>query len=976
MIRGDTTPGAPDAFMLETGPNFGHNEPVFQWRTNAGGFTSDSDNHIFGLQAAPVWLRLVRSGNTFTGYWAQDVNGGQSHGPWQNLGGPQTVNLGSNVLVGLGLTAHNNGTLASAVFDHVTVTQNAPTALGAPTGLTVAHVAPYRSRSSITISWHPGSDNEAGFKVERSSDGANFTQVGTAPAGATTFTDTNPDNQGVPDGTYYYRVKAFATGLADSAYSNVDSVKFVQPGSTLTIDHSAGFASHADLTTSGSASIFPNPAPVGTFLGHQDLGAVAAPGGATFDGVGAYAVQASGSDIWDVTDSFQFVYKPLTGDGEIDVRAVNVGPTDFWAKAGVMFRESLRANSRNAFMLETPNLDGFFHNEPVFQWRTDPGGFTADSGNHIMTEPPAPIWLRLVRQGNNFTGYWALDVNGGQGHGPWNQLGPTVTINMASTVYVGLAVTAHNNDGRINTSTFDHLTITGATGPLPPSVAEVTDGGFGEAGGLFLNNRVGVQNFSTTFTFQITPGTTPTADGMAFVIQGVGPTALGPVGGGLGYGSDTLGGGGGLPRSLAIKFDLFDNAGEGVNSTGIFTGGRSPTVRQPGLAPGFPDTSIDLTGTGIDLHSGHPFTVTLTYDGTTLTETITDTVTSATFTTTYEVNIPGLVGSDVGYVGFTGGTGGLTAIQDILSWTIQTTLAGRGAPSQPQLAAAGPAPAGGAAALTPAELAPVARAAVARWAAAGLSAAQLAKLNAVQFYIGALGGGALGLTRLGATVVWLDATAAGYGWFVDLTPAGDSEFAVVVATQELLARPGSPAFGRMDLLTVVEHELGHVLGLGDLDPQAVPHDLLTETLATGVRRFPRRSARAVVPTAVEVAPPAPTSLAVQAPADQLTETRSAPLGLGPALWNGPWLVGANGAAVGAARLDQLIGSSGPAWGLPDPLATVGLVGGPPTPLSASGGAGDGPARPPLRTDPGGDVGALDQVFSSPELWDVFPGGRS
>jgi hypothetical protein len=690
MIRQDTSPGSPNAFMLETGPNFGHNEPVFQWRTDPNNGTGDSGNHVTSEPPAPIWLRLDRVGNTFLGYWALDVNNGQDHGPWNNLGGPQTVHMGTNALVGLALTAHNNGTTANAVFDHVTVTQfNPSVALGAPTRLTVAHVDPYRSQSSVTISWRPDSDNESGFKVERSTDGVNFTQIGTAPAGATTFTDTTgPNNQGVADGTYYYRVKAFATGLADSAYSNVDSVNFVQPGSTLTVDHSGGFASHGDITTNGSASIFPNPAPVGTFLGHQDIGGVAAPGGATFDSSGTYTVNASSFDIWNTVDSMQYVYKPLTGDGEIDVRVVSVGPTDFWAKAGIMMRETLRPDSRNAFMLETPNLNGFDHNEPVFQWRSDPGGFTSDSGNHVMHEPPAPIWLRLVRSGNTFTGYWALDVNNGQSHGAWNQLGPTVTLNMASTIYVGLAVTGQG--GNANTSTFDHLTITGTTGPLPPSVLELTDGGFGEAGGAFLSNRVGVDNFTSTFNFKVTPGTAPMADGFAFVIQGDGPAALGPPGGGLGYGADTVGVGGGLARSLAIKFDLFNNSGEGTNSTGIFTGGRSPTIRQPGLGAGFPDTSIDLTGTGIDLSSGHPFAVTLSYDGTTLTEAIRDTVTSATFTTTYAVNIPGLVGSDVGYMGFTGGTGGLSAVQDILSWSVQTTIAGRGSGGGPPAPPPGP----------------------------------------------------------------------------------------------------------------------------------------------------------------------------------------------------------------------------------------------------------------------------------------------
>jgi hypothetical protein len=672
MIRADTTPGAADAFMLETGP--GHDEPVFQWRTDSGGFTSDSDNHPGGDvgNAAPIWLRLDRVGNTFFGYWAPDVNNGQSHGDWQNLGGPQTVNLGTNALVGLALTAHNNGALAQAVIDHVTVTQVNPTPLGAPANLTVAHVAPFKSQSEVILAWQPGSDNESGFAIERSADGTNFAQIATVAAGSTTFTDTN-GNKGVVPGTYYYRIKAFATGLPDSAYSNVDSVRFALPGQSLTIAH--GFESSGDLTANGSAEIFPVPAPVGTFAGHQDIGQVAAPGGATFDSkAGLYAVQASGSDIWGTSDSFQYVYEPLVGNGEIVARVVSVGPTDFWAKAGVMIREGLAADSKNAFMLETPSG----HDEPVFQWRTNTADVTSDSGNHNGSlVQPAPVWLRLVRSGNFFTGYWATDLANGKKHGKWNQLGPTVEVDMANQVYVGLALTAHNNGGVINTSTFDHVTVTGTTAPLPPSVAELTDGNFGEAGSVFLDNRVGVESFTTTFTFQMRPGTTPMADGMAFVIQGVGPTALGPPGGGLGYGSDTVGAGGGLPRSLAIKFDLFDNAGEGTNSTGIFTGGRSPTVRQPGLSPDFPDTSISLDGTGINLASTDPFRVTLSYDGTTLTETITDTVTNASKTLTYTVNIPVLVGSDVAYVGFTGGTGGLTTVADILSWTLQTTLPAR-----------------------------------------------------------------------------------------------------------------------------------------------------------------------------------------------------------------------------------------------------------------------------------------------------------
>lgn len=185
---------------------------------------------------------------------------------------------------------------------------------------------------------------------------------------------------------------------------------------------------------------------------------------------------------------------------------------------------------------------------------------------------------------------------------------------------------------------------------------ELTDGGGSEAGSAFSTNAVPIGRFSTTFTFQIT---NPNADGMTFTIQGVGPTAIGNAGGGLGYSTDT--GGGGIAKSLAIKFDIYQNAGDpSANSTGVFTNGASPSGAG----------SIDLTGTGIDLHSGDVFRASIGYDGTNLTETITDTTTNASWSHTYTgINLTSLVGASTAYIGFTGGTGGLTATQDILSWT-------------------------------------------------------------------------------------------------------------------------------------------------------------------------------------------------------------------------------------------------------------------------------------------------------------------
>jgi hypothetical protein len=130
----------------------------------------------------------------------------------------------------------------------------------------------------------------------------------------------------------------------------------------------------------------------------------------------------------------------------------------------------------------------------------------------------------------------------------------------------------------------------------------------------------------------------------------------------LGYGPDLPSGTPGIGKSVAVKFDLYSNDGEGNNCTGLYLNGASPTI---------PATTL---GGGVNLHSGDVFDVQLSYDGTTLTLTITDhNIPSDTFTTSWRVNIPSTVGNNTGnntaYVGFTGGTGGLTATQDIISWT-------------------------------------------------------------------------------------------------------------------------------------------------------------------------------------------------------------------------------------------------------------------------------------------------------------------
>jgi hypothetical protein len=80
---------------------------------------------------------------------------------------------------------------------------------------------------------------------------------------------------------------------------------------------------------------------------------------------------------------------------------------------------------------------------------------------------------------------------------------------------------------------------------------------------------------------------------------------------------------------------------------------------------------VDMTSSGLSLLNGSALNVHMTYDGTTLRWTITDPGAGTSFSTSAAVNIPSIVGGTTAYVGFTAGTGGLSAIQDILTWTWQ-----------------------------------------------------------------------------------------------------------------------------------------------------------------------------------------------------------------------------------------------------------------------------------------------------------------
>ena len=145
--------------------------------------------------------------------------------------------------------------------------------------------------------------------------------------------------------------------------------------------------------------------------------------------------------------------------------------------------------------------------------------------------------------------------------------------------------------------------------------------------------------------------------------------------------------------------------------------------------------------------------------------------------------------------------------------------------------------------LTEALLTPVVDAAIDIWAQAGIGAQLAYPLRDVQVRIDNLPGQQL--ADFADNTVTIDVDAAGAGWFVDQTPHDHETFER--GEMGFTARRASTAEGRVDLLTAVLHEFGHILGLTD-DLLAGPENLMFPTLTDSVRRLPEDIVDAILST--------------------------------------------------------------------------------------------------------------------------------
>ena len=278
---------------------------------------------------------------------------------------------------------------------------------------------------------------------------------------------------------------------------------------------------------------------------------------------------------------------------------------------------------------------------------------TTAAGYNVQISTDGANFTQIATAGATATSYSVVGLQ------------PLTSYTFRISAFNNVGTSAYSNTATANTSTGLNTGFSYASGfanssgslilngnaKIVGSALQLTNGTPGQVSSVFSNSKVDVTSFTSQFSFQLLNAN---GDGFTFTIQGLAAAALGPGGGGLGYG-----GPGGIPNSLAITFNLYNGVGQGNDSTALLQNGAGQTKAG----------SINLSNTGINLHSGHVFNVLINYDGAHLTVTITDATTGAAATQVYAVNIATIVGGPSAYVGFTGASGGNTAVQNILSWT-------------------------------------------------------------------------------------------------------------------------------------------------------------------------------------------------------------------------------------------------------------------------------------------------------------------
>jgi hypothetical protein len=270
------------------------------------------------------------------------------------------------------------------------------------------------------------------------------------------------------------------------------------------------------------------------------------------------------------------------------------------------------------------------------------------------------VTFSVTAEGTGPLGYqWSSNgvslTDGGQITGSQSNVLTLTGVNLGDAATYGVIVT--NIYGSASASATLNITSTlqfdgganwsaqGSSFSWPSgNVLQLTKDVGGESNSAFGNVPLYIGAFQASFTYQCLTGPVNSANGVTFCIQNDprGAAALGAGAGSLGVSgvNDTPGPGGlAIYPSVEFEFNIYTSNGCGGVGVSFDTNGAIDDVAS--TAP-------------LVINSGHPIHTVFTYENGVATVTLTDTTTSAVYSASTNINIPGVIGANWAYVGFTG----------------------------------------------------------------------------------------------------------------------------------------------------------------------------------------------------------------------------------------------------------------------------------------------------------------------------------
>ncbi len=170
-------------------------------------------------------------------------------------------------------------------------------------------------------------------------------------------------------------------------------------------------------------------------------------------------VLGAGVSVGGGSDSFRFVAQPVSGDMEVTTRYIgqsNMNPLSTTlgeSSAGVMLRVGTGAGAPHVSVLATPQ------NGVSLRWRQANG---ANTGIVTVPNVSPPVWLRVRRVGNVFTGFYS--TNGSN----WSALGQPITLALPETLLAGFAANSGSSN-QLTRARFEQINLTGSGAQNPPA---------------------------------------------------------------------------------------------------------------------------------------------------------------------------------------------------------------------------------------------------------------------------------------------------------------------------------------------------------------------------------------------------------------------------------------------------------------------------------------------------------------------------